>query len=121
MKPIDRRAYGAAGAFTNIVTWARDVEEFRERSEVIAGALGMYVIAVENAEPLAGRATKCQRTGDIADIWIGGAALRDRQLHQPAHTFLVQRSASAMRFPNCAEPTGTPGPTTTWKPSAAHS
>ena len=29
VKPLNRQSYGAAGAFTNIVTWARNIEEFR--------------------------------------------------------------------------------------------
>jgi hypothetical protein len=42
LKPLDRKAYGAAGAFTNIVTWANDLEGFRRKADVIAatGAAG---------------------------------------------------------------------------------
>ena len=31
MKPLNLAAYGAAGAFTNIITWACDVEAFKVR------------------------------------------------------------------------------------------
>jgi hypothetical protein len=68
LKPLNREAYGAAGAFTNIVTWARDVEESRAKSEVIAGTLSMYVMGVEEAEPLADRTKKCQLTEEVADM-----------------------------------------------------
>ena len=68
VKPLDREAYGAAGAFTNIVTWARDVEEFRAKSEIIAAPLDMYVMGVEDAEPLTQRLAKCQLAEEIADM-----------------------------------------------------
>ncbi len=59
MKPLDRAEYGAAGAFTNIVTWARDTNEFRTKADLIAATLNMYVIQVENAAPV----------GDDSEQW----------------------------------------------------
>ena len=53
LKPLNREAYGAAGAFTNLMMWARDLEEFQANAEAIAGTLDMYVMDVEDAEPLA--------------------------------------------------------------------
>jgi hypothetical protein len=41
LKPLDRKAYGAAGAFTNIVTRACDAQAFREKCEVIASELNV--------------------------------------------------------------------------------
>ena len=55
VKPLDRKAYGAAGAFTNIVTWACDIEGFRKKTETIAATLDMFVADIEGAEPLADR------------------------------------------------------------------
>jgi hypothetical protein len=68
VKPLNRQAYGAAGAFTNIVTWARNIEEFRAKSETIAATLDMYVLGVEDAEPLIQRTAKCQLQEQIADM-----------------------------------------------------
>jgi hypothetical protein len=68
VKPLNRQAHGAGGAFTNIVTWAHGVAEFRAKSEIIAATLDMYVMDVEDAEPLAERTTKCELTEDIADM-----------------------------------------------------
>ena len=65
LKPLNRQAYGAAGAFTNIVTWARDVEEF---SEIIAATLDMYVMDVEDVEPLIQRTAKCRLAEEITDM-----------------------------------------------------
>ena len=36
MKPLDREKYDAAGAFTNIITWACSAVEFRQKAETIA-------------------------------------------------------------------------------------
>ncbi|HZU26197.1 MAG TPA: hypothetical protein VFA04_11780 [Bryobacteraceae bacterium] len=70
MKPLDRKAYGAAGAFTNIVTWAADPEQFRHKAEVLAGTLDMYVFGVEGAEPLADRAARSTLADEIEDMMI---------------------------------------------------
>ena len=68
LKPLDSQAYGAAGAFTNIVTWASDEEGFRHKAEIIAATLHMFVIDVEGAEPVTQRAEKWSMTEDIHDI-----------------------------------------------------
>jgi hypothetical protein len=68
VKPLNRKASGAAGAFTNIVTWAHNIEEFRAKSEIIAATLDMYVMDVEDAEPLSQRTAKRQLTDEIADM-----------------------------------------------------
>ena len=49
-KPLDRKACGAAGVFTNIVTWTVDLEGFQRKAETIAATLEMYVADVEGAE-----------------------------------------------------------------------
>lgn len=67
LKPLDRQAYGAAGAFTNIVTWASDPDWFRRKAETIATTLDMYVIDVEGAEPVAHRAEQ-RSTEEIDDM-----------------------------------------------------
>jgi hypothetical protein len=52
-RPFDREAYGAAGAFSYIVTWACDAAEFRKTAETIAATLELYVLGVERERPLA--------------------------------------------------------------------
>jgi len=69
LKPLNRKAYGAAGAFTNIVTWACDVEGFRKKCEIIAAKLDMYVADVEGAEPLAER-TRTQTLSEEVDDMV---------------------------------------------------
>jgi hypothetical protein len=59
LKPLNRAEYGAAGAFTNIVTWARNTEEFRRKAETIAATLNMYIADVDNVQPV----------GDYSDEW----------------------------------------------------
>ena len=67
-RPLDRKAYGAAGAFTNIVTWARDADEFRIKAETIAATLDLYVAEVENPEPFAKRIEKWTVDDEIEDM-----------------------------------------------------
>jgi hypothetical protein len=68
LKPLDRQAYGAAGAFTNIVTWADDEACFRRKAEMIAATLEMFVMDVEGAEPLAERTRKRRMTQEIDEM-----------------------------------------------------
>jgi hypothetical protein len=67
-KPLKRSADGYAGAFTNIVTWASDISEFRAKSELVAVAFDEYVFDIERAEPVAERARKSSLTEEVADM-----------------------------------------------------
>ena len=51
LRPFDKKAYGAAGSFTSIITWASNVVQFRQKAETIASTLGLFVVDVEYAEP----------------------------------------------------------------------
>jgi hypothetical protein len=68
VKPLDRKAYGAAGAFTYIVTWACDIEGFRKKAETIAATLDMFVADIEGAEPLGERIKVSALTEEIEDM-----------------------------------------------------
>jgi hypothetical protein len=68
VKPLDRKAYGDAGAFTNIVTWATDQEAFMQKAETIAATLDMYVREVERMEPLVQRRKNRTLTDEIEDM-----------------------------------------------------
>jgi hypothetical protein len=67
-KPLNRESYGHAGAFTNIVTWAKNQDGFRQKVEVIAATIDMYVFAVEWAEPLADRTARMTMTEEIDEM-----------------------------------------------------
>ncbi len=68
LKPLNAKSYGAAGAFTNIITWACDVAEFRAKAETIATKLEMFVTDIEDVEPLAERMKKCTLSEEIEDM-----------------------------------------------------
>ena len=70
LKPLNRQAYGAAGAFTNLVTWAADLAGFRSKAGLIAATLDMYVAEVEGAEPLSERRRRCSLTEEVYDMAI---------------------------------------------------
>ena len=70
LKPLNAKKYGAAGAFTNIITWAYDIAGFRAKAETIAATLEMFVTEVEEVEPLAERKVKCSLSEEIEDMMI---------------------------------------------------
>jgi hypothetical protein len=39
LRPCDKKAYGVAGSFTNIITWAPNIAEFRQKAETIAATM----------------------------------------------------------------------------------
>lgn len=48
----------AKGAFVDVVTWASDPEEYRRNADLVLGELGLFVVEVENPEPVAARRSK---------------------------------------------------------------
>lgn len=53
LKPLKENGLeGAAGAYTNIITWAYDSASFRKKAETIAATMDLYVVETEGAEPL---------------------------------------------------------------------
>jgi hypothetical protein len=68
LKPLNLEEYGAAGAFTNIITWAANATEFRKKAETIAATMNLYVMEVEGEEPLAQRAKKMPLSEELDDM-----------------------------------------------------
>jgi hypothetical protein len=68
LKPLDREGFGAAGAFTNIVTWATDQAEFRSKAESSAATMNLYVVDIEDEEPFAERIKKYSVADEIEDM-----------------------------------------------------
>lgn len=53
LKPLNKDGLkGAAGAYTNIITWANDSASFRRKAETIAATMDLYVVETEGEEPL---------------------------------------------------------------------
>ena len=87
LKPLDRKVYGVAGAFTNIVIWACDAEGFREKAETIAATIQMYVAGVEGAEPLIKRTEKRLLTEEIDDMVVRAESNPNAIVYGTFHTY----------------------------------
>src|SRR5882724_4759078 len=87
LKPIDRKAYGAAGAYTNIVTWASNAQGFREKVEIIAAEIGMYVGEIEDVESVASRSQKSTLTEMIEDMVKRAEPNPDAIIYGTFHTY----------------------------------
>ena len=92
LKPLDRQAYGAAGAFTNIVTWASDPESFRRKADTIAATLDMYVMDVEGAEPVADRAEGRSMTEEIDDMLSRAQSNPSAIVYGTFHSYLFDEA-----------------------------
>jgi len=60
----------AKGAFVNVVTWACDAEEFGRKASLVLGELRLFVMEVENAEPISIRRKKAAFEDAIEDMVI---------------------------------------------------
>ena len=58
----------AKGAFVNIVTWAQSVEEYRRNVDLVLGELRLFIVEVENPEPVSVRSEKAVFEEDIQDM-----------------------------------------------------
>jgi len=44
-----------SGAFVNVVTWASNETQFRDKAKLVMNKLNLVIMDVENAEPIANR------------------------------------------------------------------
>jgi len=88
LKPFDRKAYGAAGAFTNVITWAASKDEFRVKAETIAAELEMYVADIEEDEPVAARLENHTVSEEVEDLIEQAQTNPNAILYATFHTYL---------------------------------
>lgn len=78
LKPLNKDGLeGAAGAYTNIITWACDSASFRQKAETIAATMDLYVVEAEGEEPV------FERFGDFIIPNEELEEMRSRAEHNP--------------------------------------
>jgi hypothetical protein len=87
LRPRDKKAFGAAGAYTNIVTWARNAEEFRSKVDIIAKNMDFFVIGIEEEEPLAARLSTSEMTEEVEDMVRRAEANPNAIVYGAFHTY----------------------------------
>lgn len=90
VKPVPNRRDaldGAAGAFVNIVTWASDSKSFRAKAEKVAATYDLYVVEVENAEPVSARKSKFSLDEEIEGLIGRADSNRDYILFGTFHEY----------------------------------
>jgi hypothetical protein len=71
VKPLPRAPKalgGAAGAWVNMVTWASDPEMYKAKAETVAATYDVYVVEIEDSEPVAIRKSRFMVDDEIEDI-----------------------------------------------------
>jgi hypothetical protein len=58
----------SAGAFVNLVTWSHDPEEYRRNADLVLGELGLFIVDVENPEPVSIRKEKAVFEEGVMDM-----------------------------------------------------
>jgi hypothetical protein len=58
----------AKGAFVNLVTWASDAEEFSKNAELVLAKLRLFVVEIENPEPVSIRRKKAELDEEVEDM-----------------------------------------------------
>jgi hypothetical protein len=83
---------GAAGAFTRVVTWASNTTEYRQKAEVLAEHLNLYVMSVEGEEPVACMEGRVGLTEEIADLISRAESNPEAILYGTFHTYLFDEA-----------------------------
>ncbi len=69
LKPLKRDGLeGSAGAYTNIITWACDSASFQKKAETIAATMDLYVVEIEDEEPVSQRFTDSILGEELEDM-----------------------------------------------------
>jgi|SRR5450432_727063 hypothetical protein len=58
----------ASGAHVNILTWASNATEFRDKAEELMHYLHLILVSIENPEPLHDRGAPADFDDDVAEI-----------------------------------------------------
>lgn len=59
---------GVSGAYVNILTWAANPSEFREKAKELMDYLGVKLVGVEDEEPLSKREERGEVDADVAQV-----------------------------------------------------
>ena len=87
LKPLSRAADGAAGAFTNILTWACNVEGFQSKADTIAATLDMYVVGVDVAEFLCETRQRRTLTEEFEEMVLRAESNPNAIIYSTSHTY----------------------------------
>jgi len=77
----------AKGAFLNLVTWASDAEEFKSKAELVLGKLGLFVVQIENPEPVSIRRKNVEFEVEVEDMIAGALDNPNAIVYETLHTW----------------------------------
>ena len=75
------------GAFVDLVTWAADPHEFESRAGLVFGDLGLFVVGIENLEPVADRKKKTELNADVEEMIERAESDLDAIIYGTFHTW----------------------------------
>ncbi|HKR94646.1 MAG TPA: hypothetical protein VJW55_04770 [Candidatus Angelobacter sp.] len=68
LRPRKKGNKDFAGAYTNIITWACDSASFQTKAETIAATMDLYVVEIEDEEPLVERTSDSTLSEELEDM-----------------------------------------------------
>jgi hypothetical protein len=60
--------HGVSGAYVNVLTWASNRSEFREKAKELMDYLGLELVGVEDEEPLSERENRGEVDAHISQV-----------------------------------------------------
>jgi hypothetical protein len=75
------------GAFVNLVTWASDAEGYRCNADLVLTELGLFIVSVENPEPVWMRRQNAELDEEIEDIIARAQDNPDAIIYGTFHTW----------------------------------
>jgi hypothetical protein len=87
LKPMNPMSHEWAGAFTNVITWASNAMEFRQKTDVLASSIGYFVAGVEQVEPYSTRIKHASVSEEIQKLAIDAESNSNAILLATFHTY----------------------------------
>jgi len=75
------------GAFVNLVTWAADADQFKSNAELVLGNLGLFIVNIENPEPVSARRKTAEFEEEVEDMIARAQDNPDAIIYGTFHTW----------------------------------
>lgn len=89
LRPYQRgKTWDFAGTYSNIITWASDRESYGEKVRRLAAENQLFVVDIEDEEPISDRLKKYEMSDDLRDLISKAETNPSAILFGTFHTYL---------------------------------
>jgi hypothetical protein len=86
-RPMNPISEEWTGAFTNVIMWASNAMEFRQKAEALGSSMGFFVAGVEQEEPFSIRIRHASVSEEIKKLAVDAESNSNAILFATFHTY----------------------------------